>query len=94
LINIDPPAPGDIKLPRQQPFSANATDKLGLSISLGSSPLKVSLTFLSWGKDKVNMSMEPIGNLLFGIGPPLGIATNEAVYVIAFTGIYKPLVIK
>jgi len=87
-LDIDPPSPPFGHSPRQ-PFSVNATDKLGISISLLTNPHIVKFTFHSWGGGVASISMEPRGNLLVGLGPPLG-DSPDAVYVISFTGVIRP----
>lgn len=90
MLDIDPPAPvGSFGHSPRQPFSANATDKLGVSVSLGFGPHIMNFTFHSWGGAIANVSMESRGNLLVGLGPPLGNSPN-AVYVMSFTGVSRP----
>jgi hypothetical protein len=99
MIDIDPPDPppssGNFPsghLPRQ-PFSANATDKLGVSISRGGATGLVTLvakfTLHSWGNATFSVPVEARGNLLVGVGPPIGNLTDHAVYVISFNGPYR-----
>jgi hypothetical protein len=73
---------------QQQPFSASAIDKLGVSVSLGVGPTIVTLTFLSWGGGRVPVAMESKGHLLVGLGPPLG-SPPHAVYVVSFTEVLR-----
>lgn len=95
MLNIDPPGPpGTFPPSPRQPFSANAIDKLGVSVSRGSSfgggsPV-IKFTLHSWGNATFSVSMEPRGNLLVGSGPPVGGATDHAIYVVAFTGVFHP----
>lgn len=92
MLDIDPPPPpGNFGNSPRQPFSANSTDKLGVSISLhflGNRVVKFTLH--SWGNATFSVPTEPRGNLLVGIGPPIGNASDHAVYVVAFTGITRP----
>jgi hypothetical protein len=76
--------------PQPQRFSAKADriDKLGVSISLHSGPRVVRFTFHSWGGATVGVAVESMGNLLVGLGPPLG-DSPHAVYLIAFTGLIE-----
>lgn len=92
LLDIDPPPdPGSFGNSPRQPFSANATDKLGVSISRNSfGPPVVKFTLHSWGNVTFSVSMEARGNLLVGVGPPIGGQSDHAVYVIAFTGVFRP----
>lgn len=71
----------------RQPFSINATDKLGISISRNLfGPPVVKFTLHSWGNVTFNVSMEARGNLLVGVGPPISGQSDHAAYVVAFTG--------
>jgi len=89
-LDIDPAAPeGSFGHSPRQPFSANATDRLGMSISIGTGTHVMHLTFLTWGGGVAHLPMEPRGNVLVGIGPPLGDSSN-AVYVVSFGGLSRP----
>lgn len=90
-IDIDPPLPpGSFGRSPRQPFSANATDKLGVSIAHNAfGPPAVKFTLHSWGNVTFSVSMEQRGNLLVGVGPAIGGQTDHAVYVMAFTGIFR-----
>lgn len=91
MLDIDPPpAPGTFGHSPRQPFSANATDKLGLSISVGFGPRVAKFTLLNWGNATFSVSTEARENLLVGIGPPVGNGSSHAIYVIAFTGATNP----
>jgi len=89
LLDIDPPPqPGSFGNTPRQPFSANAVDKLGVSISTNLvGPPVVKFTLHSWNNVTFNVSLESRGNLLVGVGPAIGNQTDHAVYVIALTGI-------
>lgn len=89
-LAIDPPPPqGSFGGGPRQPFSANATENLGVSVAPGlgtHETVQVSITVFG---NKVTFSMERRGNLYVGAGPPLG-ASPEAIYILAFTGITNP----
>ena len=88
MLNIDgPPAPGGLAVPRQ-PFSADATDQLGVSVSSFGTPV-IKFTLHSWGNVTFSLAMESRGNLLVGVGPPVGNLTDQAVYVVSFTGVFR-----
>jgi hypothetical protein len=96
MLDIDPPdPPGSFPHSPRQPFSANATDKLGVSVSRGvlipglGSPV-VKFTLHSWGNATFSVPLESRGNLLVGVGAPIGNVTDHAVYVISFTGVFRP----
>jgi hypothetical protein len=73
-----------------QPFRADATDHLGLSLSISVSvPHTASFTFIDWGGGVFNFHLEDRENLLIGTGPSLGIS-NNAIYVLSFTGPIAP----
>lgn len=82
MLDIDPPGSSQYSL--RQPFSANAIDKLGVSILLGIGPRVVKFTLHNWGNATFSISMESKGNLLVGLGAPIGNKTNNAVYVVSF----------
>ncbi len=85
-LNIDPPpAPGTFGNSPRQPFNANATEGLGMSITLGT-PHVMELAVFG-GKSLVSLS--PMGDLLVGLGPSLG-NSAAGVFVVAFTGIVRP----
>ena len=90
MLNIDPPPPsGSFGNSARQPFSADSIDKLGISISLQFSNVRVvKFTLHSWGNATFSVSMEKRGNLLIGTGPAIGNQTDHAVYVISFHGIF------
>jgi hypothetical protein len=91
MLDIDPPAaPGTFGPSPRQPFSANALDKLGVSISLGLGPRTVKFTLHSWENATFSVSMESRGNLLVGLGAPVGNLTDHAVYVVSFNGVLRP----
>jgi hypothetical protein len=96
MLDIDPPSPaGSFGHSPRQPFSANATDRVGVSVSRGGlvpgvgAPV-VKFTLHSWGNATFSVVMESKGNLLVGTGPPVGALTDHAVYVVAFTGVFHP----
>ena len=73
-----------------QPFRADASDHLGLSLSISVSvPHTASFTFVDWGGGVFNFPLEDRENLLIGTGPSLGIS-NNALYVLSFTGPIVP----
>ena len=88
-LSIDPPPPpGTFGNSPRQPFSANATEALGVSVSLGfgdNQTVGVSITVFG---NSSHFEMNRQGNLFVGVGPPLG-NSPEAVYVLAFTGIIR-----
>ncbi len=89
-LDIDPASPaGSFGHSPRQPFSANAVDKLGVSVSIGAGAHVMNLTFISWGGGVAHVSMEPRGNVLVGTGPPLG-DSHDAIYVVSFGGILRP----
>jgi hypothetical protein len=93
MLDIDPPSPpGTLGHSPRQPFSANAVDQLGVSVSLllFSSSHTVKFTLPTWGNATFSVPMESRGNLLVGIGPPIGNLTDHAIYVVAFTGVSNP----
>jgi hypothetical protein len=91
-LDIDQPGPaGSFGHTPRQPFSANAIDKLGVSITRNSfGPPVVRFTLHSWGNVTFSVSMESRGNLLVGVGPAIGGQTDHAIYAVAFTGIFRP----
>jgi hypothetical protein len=96
MLSIDPPPPAPEPgfspafgpSPRQ-PFSANATEKVGLSLShvediTGRAHWEATFTLLSWNDVTFKVSLEARENLLVGVGDPVGSESARAVYVIAF----------
>ncbi|OBG84702.1 hypothetical protein A5733_00425 [Mycobacterium sp. NS-7484] len=90
-LDIDPPAgEGGFGHTPRQPFSANAVDKLGFSISLLLAPRVIKFTLHSWGNATFSVSMEERGTLLIGQGPAIGNQSEHALYVVGFTGVFHP----
>lgn len=90
LLEIDPPPAGGFPHTPRQPFSANSVDKLGMSVSsLGAAAPVVKFTLHSWGNTTFTVATEARGNLLVGVGPAIGRGSDNAVYVVAFTGISR-----
>lgn len=70
-----------------QPFSAKDTDQLGMSIAspyLGIGGVVAKFTLHSWGNSTFSVALEPRGNLLVGVGGPIGNRSDHAVYVVSF----------
>lgn len=88
-IPLDPPSGGFVADARQ-PFSANDTEKLGLSIGLGPGARSLKFTVLSSNNVTFTVSTSAMGNELVGLGPPVGPNVDHAVYVVSFTGISAP----
>lgn len=91
-----PPAPGSLgSIPILQPFYIEAGDQLGLSISqqFASKPV-AKFTLHSWNNATFTVSLDPIGNLLSGVGGPIGNATDHAVYLIACTQVRRRQIIR
>jgi hypothetical protein len=86
-LAIDPPPPpGSFGRTPRQPFNANDTEKVGVSISLGVLPHVMHLSLFG-GTSLVTLS--PMGNLLVGLGPSLS-DSAAGVFVVAFLGITRP----
>ena len=89
-LSIDPPPPpGGFGHSPRQPFSANATEALGMTVSPGfgdHQTIRVSITLFG---NTAPFDMERQGNLYVGVGPSLG-TSPEGVYILAFTGITNP----
>lgn len=84
-LAIDPP-PSDGSFPKfpRQPFSANAIDRLGLSMSRNlSGPVVAKFTLHAAGNTSFTVPLEERGNLLVGLGPAVGSHSDHAVYVIS-----------
>jgi|SRR5215217_92150 hypothetical protein len=85
-LSIDPPpAPNSFGGGPRQPFNANDTEKVGVTISLGLLPHVMQLSLFG-GTSLVTLS--PMGNLLAGLGPSL---SNSAagLFVLAFLGVTR-----
>ena len=85
-LDIDPPPPpGSFGRTPRQPFNANATEKLGMTIGLGS-PHTMQLVVFG---TKSLLTLNAMSDLLVGVGPSLG-NSAAGVFVVAFTGIFRP----
>jgi hypothetical protein len=81
LLNIDPPpAPGTFGNSPRQPFNANETEKLGVSIRLDTQVMQLSV----FGTQSP-VKLSPMGDLLVGLGPSLG-RSAAGVFIVSFTG--------
>lgn len=69
-----------------QPFNANETENLGVSIQIGLTGGHVMELAVFGTKSPVTLS--PMGDLLVGLGPSLG-NSPAGVYVVAFSGLTK-----
>jgi hypothetical protein len=79
-LDIDPPSPNPFGNDARQPFSANAVDEWGFSVSQNfASSIVGRVKLLSWGGASLSVPFEPRGNLLVGTGP------GGAVYVVSFS---------
>lgn len=86
-LDIDPPAaPGTFGHAPRQPFSANAPERLGLSITL---QLGTTVMQLAVFGSKSNVSLKPVGDLLVGLGPSLSKSGAAGVFVLAFLSVRK-----
>jgi hypothetical protein len=86
-LNIDPPpAQGQFGGSPRQPFDANATEKLGMSISLGNGSHEMQLAVFG---SKSLVHLTPTGDLLVGLGPSMG-NSSAGVFVVSFLGITRP----
>ena len=81
MLAIDPGQPGGFAPTPRQPFDANATEKLGVSIQVGLTGKHEMLLAVFGTKSPVTLS--PMGDLLVGLGPSL---SNSAagVFVVSF----------
>ena len=87
MLNIDPPPPaGGFGGAPRQPFNANATEKVGMSISLGGTHVMQLQVFGS----KSLVTLSTMGDLLVGLGPSMGPSGAAGVFVVAFLGIIHP----
>lgn len=84
-LDIDPPpTPGTFGHTPRQPFNANETEDLGVSIFLGTHVMRVAV----FGSQSF-VQLSPMGDLLVGLGPSLG-NSAAGVFVVAFLGITRP----
>jgi hypothetical protein len=86
-LDIDPPPePGTFGHGSRQPFSANATEKLGVWISVGTNAHVMQLEVFG---SKSLVVLSAMGDLLVGLGPSFG-HSAAGVFVVAFEGITRP----
>jgi hypothetical protein len=74
----------------EQPFSRKETMQLGMALDYGPISIIIELKFFDWGGGSFRVAMEKRGDLLCGLGPSLS-ASSEALYVMAFSGLIKPV---
>ena len=85
-LAIDPQPAGGFGVSPRQPFNANATEHAGVSISLGAGAHIMSLSLFG---SRSLITLNPMGDLLVGLGPSLG-HSAQSVFVVAFVGITRP----
>lgn len=76
----------DRTAPGGQPFNANATEKVGMSISLGSPHVMQLQVF---GTQSL-VTLSTMGDLLVGLGPSMSHSGAAGVFVVAFLGVSRP----
>jgi hypothetical protein len=89
LRDVDPPQL--VPLPRQ-PFNVDATDKLGMSLSKSLSGMAAKFTLVSWQNTTFTVVLNPLGDLLVGLGPAIGNQPGQAAYVISFARVYTDVI--
>ena len=87
MLAIDPPPPpGSFGGSARQPFNANATEALGVKISLGGTNHVMELAVFG---SKSNVVLTAMSDLLVGVGPSMGHSAS-GVFTVAFLGISRP----
>jgi len=86
---IDQPVPGGFVPTARQPFDADASDNLGLSLTPSESGLAAKFTLHSWQNVTFTVVLNPLGELLAGLGPTIGNTRGQAGYLLAFGGVGK-----
>jgi len=81
--------PGVLTDPKFQPFRLDKTDPVAISIVKDAKGvISATFTMLNAGNTKITISLQTVGDLLYGLGTPLvGNQSKIAVYIIAFTGV-------
>ncbi len=86
-LSVDPPPTGGFGITPRQPFNANQTEVLGLSVNTGFGDHKtISVSIKVFGSS-LKFNMERLGDLYVGTGPSLS-KSSGAVFVLAFTGVH------
>jgi hypothetical protein len=86
MLQIDPPpSPGSFGVSARQPFNANATENLSVTITLGA----VHVMSLGVFDSRSAVILTPMGDVLVGAGPSMG-HSAASVFVVAFLGISRP----
>jgi hypothetical protein len=80
---------GVLTSPQFQPFNYSKTDPVAISIVKDAKGvITATFTMLNAGNTKNTVTVQPIGDLLYGVGAPIiGNQSKIAVYIIAFTGV-------
>jgi hypothetical protein len=75
--------------PQFQPFRYDKTDPVAISIVKDAKGvISATFTMLNAGNTKNTVTLQTIGDLLYGVGAPIaGNQSKIAVYIIAFTGV-------
>ena len=100
-VEIEPgPADGFGGKSLVQPFSVKAAEDLKMSfLSIGginTNPVTIKLTLLSEGNDAFSVELTPLGDILHGVGQPLGPPQWDddfrasAVYLVSFGKPFRP----
>jgi hypothetical protein len=78
---------GAFDVRKDQPFSIQAPDKLGLSLAYQIGKARARFTLANWGNTHFDVYLQPMAGVLYGEGSPIGNGATTALYVIAITGL-------
>jgi hypothetical protein len=80
---------GVLQNPQFQPFNYSKTDPVAISIVKDAKGvISATFTMLNAGNTKITIPLQPIGDLLYGLGTPIiGNSSKIAIYIVAFTGV-------
>lgn len=68
-----------------QPFNIKEADKLGVTLTRrNSTTVHAKFELKTWGS-AFELDLKEVGDVLMGVGPPVGHSVSQAVYLVAFT---------
>lgn len=69
------------------PFADDKIDHVRCIISIWGDTVSMTFILLNWGNATYTVPLQEMGNILIGIGAPIGNNTSQAVYTVSFRAV-------